>query len=53
MIVSFFQFNIDPRFLPFFTINICGANLGLFIFGDIPVMSYIMTQASFPRNHTV
>ena len=45
-----YRFEISP----IFTINICGANLGLLIiFGDIPVMNYIVTQASFPRNHTV
>ena len=50
MIVSFYQFNIDLSYNEF---NYVVQNVGLFIFVDIPVMNHIVTQASFPRNHTV
>ena len=50
---QFLSIQCRSEISPFLTINICGANLGLFILGDIPVMIYIVTQASFPRNHTV
>ena len=50
---QFLSIQYQSEISPFLTIDICGANLGLFIFGDIPVMNYIVTQASFPRSHTV
>ena len=50
---QFLSIQYQSEISPFLTINICGANLGLFIFGDIPVINYIVTQASFPLNHTV
>ena len=31
--------------LSYIKYTVCGANLGLLIFGDIPVMNHIVTQA--------